>query len=254
MSRFFKAEISGSDILNSDICLLSLKPHAEYEHPLPGQFYMLQAIGCYDPLLKRPFSIFSIKNNNLSFLFRVRGKATKILSSLKKGEVIDVIGPLGNSYPEPGSDFVAVAGGVGVASLYNLIEKYSCRAHFFYGAKTKDELVLLDKISSLAKELTIVTQDCSCGLEGVVTDACADAICIPDSALNGLPVYACGPNPMLKALHSRLSGKGIKCYVSLEEHMACGVGACLGCVVKGINEYKRVCKEGPVFSMDEIQW
>ncbi|MDX9714405.1 MAG: dihydroorotate dehydrogenase electron transfer subunit [Dissulfurispiraceae bacterium] len=254
MSRFFKAEISSSAIINSDFCLLGVKPSGDYVKPDPGQFYMLQATSCYDPLLKRPFSIFSIKNNELGFLFRVRGKATKILSSLKEGETIDLIGPLGSGYPEPASDFVAVAGGVGVASLYSLIEKYSGRAHFFYGARTKDELVLIDEIRALSKELTIVTQDCSCGIEGVVTDACADAICIPDSALKGFPVYACGPNPMLKALHGRLNDRDIKCYVSLEEHMACGVGACLGCVVKGINEYKRVCKEGPVFPMDVIQW
>lgn len=254
MSRFFKAEIAGAQLLNADFCILDIKPQGRHDTPLPGQFYMLQSIGCYDPLLKRPFSIFRSSKDTLSFLFRIRGKATQILSRLNTGDVIDVIGPLGSSYPEPDGDFVAVAGGVGVASLYNLIEKYKGRAHFFYGAKTKDELVLVESIQSLSKELTLVTQDCSCGTSGLVTDACGDILCMPDSSLEGLPVYACGPNPMLAALNARLHGKGIQCYVSLEEHMACGVGACLGCVVKGVNEYKRVCKEGPVFSMDEIQW
>ncbi|MCE5311889.1 MAG: hypothetical protein LLF86_01915 [Nitrospiraceae bacterium] len=254
MSRFFKAEITGVKLLNADFCILDIKPQGSHDTPLPGQFYMLQSISCYDPLLKRPFSIFRSTDDTLSFLFRIRGKATQILSRLNTGDVIDVIGPLGSSYPEPEGDFVAVAGGVGVASLYNLIEKYKGRAHFFYGAKTKEELVLVDNIRSLSKELTLVTQDCSCGVGGLVTDACADAICVTDSMLKGLHVYACGPNPMLKALNTRLAGKGVNCYVSLEENMACGVGACLGCVVKGINEYKRVCKEGPVFSMDEIQW
>jgi dihydroorotate dehydrogenase electron transfer subunit len=261
---------------------------------------MLQAGDTYDPLLKRPFSIFKTEQQSsraaeqhdmgmvaLSFLYRVRGKGTLSLSHLKSGDIINVIGPLGNSYPEPYGDFIAVAGGIGIASLFPLLEKYKNRAYLFYGARNREELVILNEVKALSKEIFIATDDGSEGQKGLVTDLLKnffDASQIsPFPPLlkggeGGLPIYACGPTPMLKELSKVVAeypssllpldkGRmgGVKCYVSLEEHMACGVGACLGCAVKVRIQnteyrsqnnwtYKRVCKEGPVFEIEDIVW
>lgn len=224
---------------------------------------MIQAGNTYDPLLKRPFSIFRHKDNMLQFLYRIRGKGTICLSNVKEGDTIDLIGPLGNGYPVPKGDFVAVAGGIGIASLYPLIEQYKNRAHLFYGARNKDELLMLNEVSMLSKKIWITTDDGSAGKKGLITAPLKDFL-----RHNHLPVYACGSMPMLKTIFDIIKDTELKCYASLEENMACGIGACLGCVVKVRSEklevrtktkkdltvYKRVCKEGPVFDLKDIVW
>jgi dihydroorotate dehydrogenase electron transfer subunit len=300
MSKYFKAIILENTALNKYFRLLTIDAGRSMLNaqriPVPGQFYMLQAGDTYDPLLKRPFSIFkteqksackrqasSVKRHmTLSFLYRIRGKGTLSLSRLKSGDIINVIGPLGNSYPEPYGDFIAVAGGIGIASLFPLLEKYKNRAYLFYGARNKEELVMLNEVKALSKEIFIATDDGSEGQKGLVTDLLKDffdASQIPPfppllkGGEGGLPIYACGSTPMLKELFKLVTRYSLpcKCYVSLEEHMACGVGACLGCVTKVRRQassvkrqasvvkksdwiYERVCKEGPVFEIEDIVW
>jgi dihydroorotate dehydrogenase electron transfer subunit len=226
----------------------------------------------------------------LRFLYRIRGKGTLSLSRLKSGDIINVIGPLGNSYPEPHGDFIAVAGGIGIASLFPLLEKCKNRAYLFYGARNREELVMLNEVNpvrssvsngvkALSKEIFIATDDGSEGQKGLVTDLLKDFFDasqippFPPLLKGGLPIYACGSTPMLKELSKLVTRYSLpaKCYVSLEEHMACGVGACLGCVTKvrrqasGVKRqasvvkksdwiYERVCKEGPVFEIEDIVW
>ncbi len=222
--------------------------------PEPGQFYMLQTGHTNDPLLKRPFSIFSHEDATLTFLYRVRGKGTMSLAKLKAGDAIQVIGPVGNSYPEPKGDFIAVAGGIGIASLLPLLEKHRNRAYLFYGARSREELVMVEKAKGLSKEIFMVTDDGSEGRKGLITEAVKDFLNSSQIPSGELPIYTCGPAPMLRELAGLVKDRGIKCYASLEEHMACGVGACLGCVVKTHSGQKRVCKEGPVFDIEEIVW
>ncbi len=217
--------------------------------PKPGQFYMLQVGKTYDPLLKRPFCIFKREGNVIQFVYRIRGKGTRLLSNCKKGDIIQAIGPLGNSYPAPKKDFIAVAGGIGIASLFPLLERFKNKAFLFYGARTKNELVMINKAKSLAKKIFTTTDDGSIGQKGLITDVLNDFL-----ENRTMPVYAGGPMPMLQKVSDIVAGRGIECYASLEEHMACGVGACLGCVVKTVSGYKRVCKEGPVFPIEEIVW
>ncbi len=271
MSKYFKAKTVDNFSLNKHFSLLNLSPLSDIDIPQPGQFYMLQAGDTCDPLLKRPFSIFRYEDNLLSFLYRIRGKGTLSLSRLKSGDIINVIGPLGNSYPVPDGDFIALAGGIGIASLLPLMRKFKERAYLFYGARNKDELIMLNEARSLSKETFITTDDGSEGEKGLITDSLIDFLNPSRITHHASRIYACGPTLMLKELHRIIKSqiqnpksKIIECYVSMEEHMACGVGACLGCVVKVRGQetvdssqkwiYKRVCKEGPVFDIKDIIW
>lgn len=254
MSKYFKAKTVDNISLNKHFRLLNLSPLSDIDIPQPGQFYMLQAGDTYDPLLKRPFSIFRHEDNSLSFLYRIRGKGTLSLSHLKSGDIINAIGPLGSSYPEPHGDFIALAGGIGIASLLPLMEKFKERAYLFYGARNKEELVMLNEAKVLSKEVFIATDNGSEGQKGLVTELLRYFLNSKLRTQNSKLIYACGPSPMLKKLSHIVAGEKAKCYVSLEEHMACGVGACLGCVVKTASGYKRVCKEGPVFDIKYIIW
>jgi dihydroorotate dehydrogenase electron transfer subunit len=253
--KYFTAEIVGNTSQNTHFKLLTLRPLSEIIVPQPGQFYMIQtgSTAC-DPLLKRPFSIYSMQHNLLSFLYRVRGKGTLSLSQLREGDMLQIIGPLGNSYPDPAGDFIAVAGGIGFASLFAFMSKYRRQAYLFYGAMKRDELVMLDEAREFSKETFITTDDGSDGRKGLITEALRDFL--DHSLLTQLPskVYACGPPPMLRALSEIARSNRLSCYTSLEEHMACGIGACLGCVVKTVAGQKRVCKEGPIFNIEDIIW
>lgn len=253
MYRYFPSKITDNKSLNSSFKLLSITPLSEIEMPQPGQFYMLQTSGSLDPLLKRPFSIFRQEDNTLQFLYRIRGKGTRSLAELKTGGIINVIGPLGNSYPEPEGDFIAVAGGIGIASIMSLMERFKHRAYFFYGARNSEELLMLEEADAVSNELIVSTDDGSEGEKGLITEKLEDFLSsyMMDKSV---PVYACGPVQMQKEVCRIASESGRKCYLSLEEHMACGLGACLGCVVKTTSGYKRVCKEGPVFDAGELVW
>ncbi|MCD5411842.1 dihydroorotate dehydrogenase electron transfer subunit [Thermodesulfovibrionales bacterium] len=260
MSEYFKAAIIDNISLNEDLKLLTITPLVPTISPGAGQFYMLQVGNTYDPLLKRPFSIFRSRgfdygHRRLEFLYKIRGKGTLCLSNLKKGDDIYVIGPIGNGYPVPKEDFVVIAGGMGIASLYPILERLKKRAYLFYGARNKDELIILDEVMALSKEIIIATDDGSVGQKGVIIDVLKSSPLIKH---NSLPVYACGPALMLKGLSMLVKDAKITCYVSLDEYMACGVGACLGCVVKVRSQktevYKRICKEGPVFDLEDIVW
>jgi dihydroorotate dehydrogenase electron transfer subunit len=270
LSKFFTAEIvcntfthqkacdfSETTRLNSQFKLLTLQPVPEIIAPEPGQFYMIQTGTASDPLLKRPFSIYSMQHNRLGFIYRIRGKGTTSLSQLREGDMLQVIGPLGNSYPEPDGDFIAVAGGVGIASLLPFMRKYEKHAYLFYGAMNSDELVMLEEARQLSKEIFITTDNGSDGQSGRVTNAVRDFIgesLVTPPEAGALPVYSCGPTAMLKALSQITRAAGLICYASLEEHMACGIGACLGCMVKTVAGQKRICKEGPIFNLEDIVW
>ncbi len=260
MSKYFKAEILSNNYVGEHFRLLSIAPLSEVLVPSPGQFYMLQAGDTTDPLLKRPFSIFDYSNDVISFLYRIKGKGTLNLSRLKEGDTIWAIGPLGNGYPILNGDFIAIAGGIGIASLYLLLKKFRNKSYLFYGARSNGELVMADEATALSKKIFLATEDGSSGKKGLVTDLFRDFLESGTDILYPKNIYACGPIPMIREL-SKIVGKyNLMCYVSLEEHMACGVGACLGCVVRIKSKetdndtwaYRRVCKEGPVFDMTDI--
>lgn len=251
MCKEIRAGITAQEPINKDFRLLTVNPLSEFIPPLPGQFYMLQVGETLDPLLKRPLSIFDWDSQSLRFLYRIRGKGTSCLSSLRTGEVIRLIGPLGNGYSRPGGEFIAVAGGVGIASLFPLLKGNQGKGYLFYGARTRDELVMVEESRSLVQGTLLSTDVGHLGHKGVITELLEEFLSTEQASL---PIYACGPTPMMREV-SRISlERGLKTWLSLEGHMACGIGACLGCVQKTNAGYKRVCKEGPVFDAKEILW
>ncbi|MDP2276856.1 MAG: dihydroorotate dehydrogenase electron transfer subunit, partial [Nitrospirota bacterium] len=246
MSKYIRAKITENSPANKGHNLLVLSPDDIPQRSLPGQFYMIGTDFSYDPLLKRPFSIFreasSAEGGELQFLYRIKGKGTKLLKEMRKGETVNLLGPLGNGYPMPGKNLtpVLVAGGIGIASLFPLAEKLLGNIHFFYGARTKNELLMLNELKGLVKkELIISTNDGSEGTQGTVVDVLNNFLTSHFSLLTSHLIYACGPSPMLEAVSKFAAENEIKGYISMEENMACGVGACLGCTVKTKNGYKR---------------
>lgn len=218
---------------------------------------MLSVSNGLDPLLKRPFSIFRVSEKHFQILYRVVGKATEILKNKKAGDVIEALGPLGNGFPriKPNIKPILIAGGVGVAPLFALAEsvKYK-KPLFFLGARNKKELLCINELRKIRINPVIATDDGSAGLKGTVVDALSAFLTRHSSLVTRHCIYACGPKAMLREL-SFLAGKfNIEAYGAFEENMACGVGACLGCMVNTKDGLRSVCKEGPVFPLGEILW
>lgn len=241
-----------------DHFLLTARPLDTIPAPNPGQFFMLSVDSRLDPLLKRPFSLHRFISGDLQFLYRVVGKATSIMKTKKSGDTMEIIGPLGNGFPvddREGKKPILVAGGMGIAPLVALAERFAKRQPvFFYGARRAEEVLCMDELNSIGIAPVISTDDGASGQRGVVTDLVEEFLSDHPSSSADYSLYACGPKPMLTVL-SRIAKKyKITAHMAFEESMACGVGACLGCVIRTVDGYKRVCKEGPVFPSDDIMW
>ena len=234
-------------------------------HPLgpliPGQFAMVSLVGTTDMLLPRPFSIHNCDNDDeasrLDFLFKVVGKGTALLARLPVGTPIHILAPLGNGFPDPpgGYKAVIIAGGMGIAPLFPLVlrlkESLPSLA-VLYGAKSQGDLVCLPELLDLEGiTITITTEDGTRGEQGLVTQLLQQE---KDESGDETVLYACGPEPMLRTVTDFARERKAPCWVSIERRMACGVGACLSCVVMTSDGYRRVCCEGPVFAAEEIVW
>ncbi len=252
MSKYFEAKVVANTQVTERHFILELQPLLNNVAPVPGQFYMVGFPSILYPLLKRPFSFLNYEEKSISFLIFVRGKGTEVLCRLNKGEVIDMIGPLGNGFPtlQDNEKLLIVAGGIGIASMLFLLKHYK-GSIVFYGVRNRKELLLYDQLRGLSSELHISTDDGSMGEKGNVTSMVQGYI-LNNTGKNKFSVYACGPHAMYKTMKDVLWGKDIDVFVSLEERMGCGVGACLSCVVLTNDGYKRICKEGPVFNLREI--
>jgi dihydroorotate dehydrogenase electron transfer subunit len=256
LHRIFTAKVTDNLPLTKKNYLLTIKPLEPTMEPAPGQFYMIETGDSLDPLLKRPFSYFRKTSEIIQFLYTVRGKGTAKMKALKAGSIIQAIGPLGSGYPSPQKGFIPllIAGGIGIASLFSLAECCIKKRYLIYGARCKNDLLILNELEQLGGELITCTDDCSFGKEGKVTDILTGFLSSPSHKGSSCIIYACGPMPMLSAVSEIAVANHIKGFVSLEENMACGFGACLGCAVQTKKGYKRVCKEGPVFPIEEIVW
>jgi len=230
-----------------------------------GQFLNIKLSGKCGPLLRRPFSIHRAFGSKIEILYAALGPGTEVFSRKRLGEYLDVIGPLGNGFdweaPAAGNNLkVLVAGGMGVAPLLFLAESivtgpggHGARSKpiVLIGAKTKNQIICEKAFKELGCSVKISTDDGSRGFKGKVTDLLKRVLWLTNND-ERLTIFACGPRPMLKEV-SRLSAKfNVSAQISLEEHLACGIGACLGCAVKTKSGYQRVCTEGPVFDADEI--
>lgn len=225
---------------------------------LPGQFLNVKIDDNPELLLRRPFSIHRVSAERIEILYEIVGKGTQALSARKSGEYLDVIGPLGNGFnyspPLAMSHLpIIVAGGMGVAPLVFLAERLNkVKALVFIGAKTKKDILCAKDFEKLDCEVKIATDDGSKGFKGRVTELLRQTLSTVNCEL--LTIYACGPRSMLQGVSRIAVRRGIPAQVSLEEHMACGIGACLGCVVQTRQGQKRVCREGPVFSAQDLIW
>ena len=225
----------------------------------PGQFVLIKTSNTNTPLLRRPFAIFNTNRKQKTFdvLFEVKGKGTKLLANKKKGDTIDIIGPIGNGFNiRNAKNIIIVAGGIGLASVNLLCNNFAINnknVHLYYGARSLEYM----PVNSFHKKIktSITTDDGSYGQKKFVTEALKEDSYKFDK---DYIVFACGPNIMLKKVYKICKSNNWKCFVSLESHMACGVGACNGCIVdviiNGVKGHKRVCKEGPVFNAGEIIW
>ncbi|MFH1562380.1 MAG: dihydroorotate dehydrogenase electron transfer subunit [Nitrospirota bacterium] len=249
----------------------------------PGQFVHIRVSNNSEPLLRRPFGIHSIKDIGeaclvkFEILYRVVGKGTALLAEKKAGEELDVLGPLGNGFKINAAGkktMVLIGGGAGIAPLFFLAQKahhnkasLSNDIIVLIGGKTKDQILCEQEFKELGIEVKIATEDGSYGHKGLVTDLLNNeaSLSLPQTSVS---LFACGPLLMQKGIAKFSSEHNLSCQVSLESRMACGVGACLGCTIKvkqanwGSEEetapnqvcYKRVCKDGPVFEANEIDW
>jgi dihydroorotate dehydrogenase electron transfer subunit len=241
-------------VSNKEVCAgyFELKVKAnDIKHCLPGQFFMIGIAGVF---LRRPLSVYNLKTNVVSFLYKVVGKGTVILSRMRSGQ-LQILGPLGKGYAlEICKDlnYVVVAGGTGIASLHFLATKlgknkpYKKKGTLYYGVRSKKDLLCLDKFKEIGWKVVVSTEDGSKGYKGYITDILEKKV--KDSDV----LFACGPMPMLKKVVQIAKEKKVKGFVSLEEKMACGVGNCQGCAVNINGAIKMTCKDGPVFKIEEV--
>ena len=229
----------------------------------PGQFLMVQPGKTKDPLLGRPFSIHGIRNKEeVMILYKIAGKGTSLMSAMKEDDNISVTGPLGKSFPYPGQKgpIILVAGGIGVAPLFFLAKTLNKtekeRVRIFLGFPTSQEAILVDQLVVSGFNLTLATDDGSLGEKGFITDLLEQYL--DNNVSCKSTIYACGPTAMLKKVAQKALNLNLKCYVTLEGHMACGLGICQGCAVKSAGNksdaYYHVCKDGPVFAANLIDW
>lgn len=244
---------SNQSMPGSQYFVLKLVSDSELPEIKPGQFTEVYVEGA-DVLLRRPISIHYVdrQNKELWLLVQKVGKGTRKMSELKKNDIVNVVFPLGNGFtiPEKSEKVLLVGGGVGIAPLLQLgleLKNAGAEVSYLLGAKTKSDLVELEVYSKYGEVFTS-TEDGSLGEKGFVTQ---------NSAFNGKSydrIYTCGPTPMMKAVAKIALEKGIDCEVSLENKMACGLGACLCCVEDTKEGHKCVCSDGPVFNVKDLKW
>jgi len=252
----------------------------------PGQFIHLLIDQRHDPLLRRPFTIFRAKNGSIEILFQAIGRGTRLLSQKRPGDEVRIMGPLGNSFfiLNELETAILVGGGIGIASLMMLAEELKQkgkRSIGLIGAQNCKRLLCVDEFQAAGAEVYVSTDDGSCGYYGLVTDMLRQILSNPHKyrlhairntqyairnthhasrfTFHSSRIYACGPDGMLKSVAKIAAEFHIPAQLALENRMACGVGACLGCVLKiksadGGFGYKRVCTEGPIFDARDIVW
>lgn len=222
------------------------------EKAVPGQFI---SVYTKDPskLLPRPISICETDGRRLRIVYRVAGAGTEQFSNYKAGDSIRIMGPMGNGFPlKEDAKAILIGGGIGIPPMLELSKRLYGEKTIVLGYRNSD--TFLDKDLKIYGDIVIATDDGSLGTHGTVIDA------IKANGVTGDVIYACGPTPMLRAIKKYAEENGIEAYISLEERMACGIGACLACVCKSVEKdehsqvnNKRICKEGPVFNAKEVE-
>jgi dihydroorotate dehydrogenase electron transfer subunit len=257
----FEVLVESNEEVAADFYRLRLYHSAVAERVIPGQFVQLQVgSGGMAPLLRVPLSVSAadLRKGTIEVLFEDMGPKTSLLSRAREGEHLRCLGPLGIGFPDPPATAVMVGGGIGVPPLLFLGERLRARHHvrLLVGAREAAKLLPEELLSAAASEHRIATDDGSAGQRGVATDLLVEEL----DALSAVTVYTCGPSAMMAAVAGICRARGIACFASLEEYMACGFGVCVGCVVPRVatdspyHRYSRVCADGPVYDAREIAW
>ena len=216
----------------------------------PGQFLHIR---CGSQSLRRPISIFDVREDIVSFIFEVKGTGTAFLSRVREGDELDIIGPLGSGFPSFDGPVLVAGGGIGIPPLY-FTARMLPEADAVLGFRSADKALLTEEFSEVCRETLIMSDDGTLGRQGFVAQGVAEML----SRNAYQAVLACGPKIMLKTTFEAASAAGIPCYVSMEERMGCGIGACLVCAVPLIRDGRQVmghvCKDGPVFPGEEVDW
>ncbi|MEF2879165.1 MAG: dihydroorotate dehydrogenase electron transfer subunit [Blautia sp.] len=250
------SRIISQEEISPDIFSLWLEAGEIASQAKPGQFI---SVYCQDSgrILPRPISICEIDREKgaLRIVYRIAGAGTEEFSQKKPGETLDILGPLGNGFPMEeikGKRVFLMGGGIGIPPMVQTAKEAQAQVTVIAGYRNKD--VFLKEELQAAGDLVIATEDGSLGVKGNVLDA------VREKGLEGDVIFACGPTPMLRAIKNYAQEAGMVCYVSMEERMACGIGACLACVCKSkeVDSHshvhnKRICKDGPVFLSTEVE-
>ena len=250
-----KSRLKSKQGMGAGYFIMDFKSPVIASEAKPGQFVMLTVNSTCVPLFPRPFSILNTKGDTISLLIKKVGRGTDLLSRLIVGCELDILGPLGNWFPD--ADRVAlIAGGYGIAPFFFLVDQKGKKRNIelYYGGKAAQDILLLSHFEELLgrDRCHITTEDGSMGRKGLVTLPLEERL--KTSVHDFTTLMACGPTPMMEAVHHLAREFNIPCYVSMENQMACGYGVCLGCVVPTTGGRVRVCKEGPIIDSRKILW
>lgn len=262
------ARIVANEPVGPRLHLMKLESPAIAAGIQPGQFVHMKMPGMDSHVLRRPFSVYArdAEAKTIEVLYQVVGSVTSAMPALKEG-VVETIGPIGNTWSAPAlhdggscSHVLLVGGGVGAAPLFMLAESLrdkGCAFDVVLGAQTKDALVTLGRYEEVAQTgVSCATDDGSFGTPGFCTTLVEERL--HEGALSsGSPydmVCVCGPEPLMKIVAGMAADAGVACQVSMEKRMACGIGACLSCVVDTVDGKKRSCVDGPIFDARKVVW
>ena len=226
----------------------------------PGQFVHVKVPALEVSALRRPFSVFDAADGRVTVLYKSVGRGTFALNAVKPGDTVSVLGPLGHGFPlKCAGEALFVGGGYGVAPLHFLARRFVAAAGLpkpkvFIGGRTAGDLLALPRFERPGLEVRVATNDGSAGVKGLVTDPLDDELAQLRHEGKSFELFACGPDPMLKAISMRATGTGSKGWISMDRHMICGVGACYACIQKTVRGNSRCCIEGPVFAAEDLVW
>ncbi len=247
-------EVLENRTINKDYYVLEVKSPVSTAGILPGQFVEMLVQDTRNAFLRRPISIYDVnpERNSFELLIQIVGEGTRLLAELKAGDKVDIIYPLGKTFTtlDAGKKALLVGGGVGVAPLLYLSKKLktaNIETHILLGGRGTDNIIETQNFEQYSK-VYVSTDDGSMGEKGFVTQ---------HSIMQNMDfdmIYTCGPDPMMRAVASLAKEQNIECEASLENMMACGIGACLCCVTTTVDGHKCVCTDGPVFNTKVLEW